>query len=226
MELKYYLNVLLRRWPVIVILPFIVAIVGGFQLANRTETYTAIARLSVIRSPDAPIPDEFQFDEYYNYQASEFAIDDLVEVVRGNVFADGVANQLAESGESGPVRGLIGSSRQHRVITISVAHNDPQHAVRVAQAAIEELEENALQYLAHREDGSPVEVRPVEIPGGASGDGDRARMIYILSIVVAFGFGVLLALLVDYVDDRLFDRDLTARALNAEYLVTVARSRK
>lgn len=227
MELKYYAQILQRRWFVIVLLPLLVLVIGGIQYANRTETYTATARLSVIRSPDATIPDEFQFDEYYNYLASEFAIDDLVEIVKGNVFADGVGRLLAEEGSEGPTHGLISATREHRIISITVSHDDPNHAVAVARAAAGELEENALSYLGHRQDTtSPVEIRPVDIPGGASGDGDRARLILILSVIVAFGFGVLLALLVDYFDDRIFDQDVAEIAMGTDFLATVSRSRE
>lgn len=98
MELKWYLQVLLRRWPAILILPLVVAAVAIYQDSTRTEQYSANARLSVVRLPDNQPVGDFRFDEYYNYLASEFKIDDLVETVRGNVFAEAVAARMQASG--------------------------------------------------------------------------------------------------------------------------------
>lgn len=226
MELKFYLRILLRRWPIILILPLVVAIFGLIELATRTPEYGATARLSVVRSPDAPIPNEYQYDEYYNYLASEFAIDDLVEIVQGSVFAESVAARMTEAGNpatGGEVQGALSASREHRIISLNVTSPEAQRATDIATASLNELQENAIAYLSNQDEPMPIIARPIDVPAGAAPDTDRARLIVMLGVIVALGFGVLLALLVDYLDDRLFDEDSAEYAMDYPLLTTMPR---
>lgn len=224
MELKFYLKILLRRWPVILILPVIVGLFGALELATRTPEYSATARLSVVRSPDAQIPTEYQYDEYYNYLASEFAIDDLVEIVQGSVFSEAVANRLTEGGNpvtGGEVQGALSANREHRIITLSVASSESQRATDIAVASLTELQENAIAYLSNQDEPMPIIARPIEVPVGAAPDTNRAQLIVILAVIVALGFGVLLALLVDYLDDRFFDEESVEHAIDSPLLASM-----
>jgi capsular polysaccharide biosynthesis protein len=224
LELKWYLQVLLRRWPAILILPLIVAAVAVYQDSTRTEQYSANARLSVIRLPDNQPVGDFRFDEYYNYLASEFKIDDLVETVRGNVFAEAVAARMQASGMdvgSGDVQGSLSSDRQHRILSLTVTTTDPERTLAISRAAIEELEANPETYLDVLSDGAGASVRAIQIPHGAGEDSARARLILILMVLVALGAGVLLAFVVDYLDDTLYEADAVAAELGLPVIAAV-----
>src|SRR6185437_5725106 len=91
-ELKTYLSILWRRWYIVVLVPLIVLVGVVYQSRNSKLTYSAQARVSVVRSSEEPQQTQyFQYDGYYQYLASEYALDDLVQVVQGNVFASDVA---------------------------------------------------------------------------------------------------------------------------------------
>ena len=48
----------------------------------------------MLTPPQANDPNFYTYANYYNFLATEYAIDDLVEVVNGNVFADAVTQTL------------------------------------------------------------------------------------------------------------------------------------
>lgn len=227
MELKWYLQVLWRRWPAVLILPLAVALVAVYQDITRTDEYSANARLSVVRIPD-PAPEEFRYDEYYNYLASEFKIDDLVETVRGNVFAASVAERMTAAGNpisAGEVQGSLASDRQHRILSITATTPDPERTLAISRAVVEELESDPGLYLDMPADAAGASVRAVQVPDSAGPDTARARMILMLSVLVALGMGVLLAFLVDYLDDTLYDADGTSDATKLPVLAEIPAER-
>lgn len=229
MELKHYLRVLLRRWPALVVLPLLAVVLAVVQEAARDPRYSTQARATVIREPETPPAGEFDYDRYYNYLASEFAIDDLVEAVRGNVFAAAVAERLRAEGVeigAGEVQGAIAADRMHRVLTMNVSSGDAARAEQIARAATAELQASAFEYLGIEGVGSPAVVNIVQEPGAASEDTGRARLLLALQIVAALGAGVLLAFLVDYLDDTLYDGESAAAALALPELASVPAERR
>ena len=108
MELKHYLRILGLRWRVVLLPVLLVLAVVIIQEFARPPSYATELRASVIRDLDTPPSDDYGYDGYYNYLASEFAIDDLVEALRGNVFSEAVAQRMSAAGETtseGDVRG-------------------------------------------------------------------------------------------------------------------------
>lgn len=229
MELKWYLQVLLRRWPALVILPLVVGMLALYQDMTRTEEYSANARLSVVRLPDSQPVEDFRYDEYYNYLASEFKIDDLVETVRGNVFAEAVANRMNAAGmnaSTGEVQGSLSSDRQHRILSLTVTTTDPERTLAISRAAVEELESNPEIYLDVLSEGAGASVRAIQIPHGAGEDSARARLILALMVMVALGAGVLLAFVVDYLDDTLYEAETVSAATGLPVVATVPAERR
>jgi capsular polysaccharide biosynthesis protein len=227
LELKAYVSILRRRWPIVLLLPLIVGLGAIFQEVSRDPVYSTQLRASVIRQPEVPPAGEFDYDRYYNYLASEFAIDDLVEAVRGNVFAEAVASRLpAESGiGAGNVQGVLASERQHRVLTITASSGNKQEAEQIAQAAMVELQEHAFDYLGIEGIGSSAVVGIIQTPGAAGPDTGRARLLLALQVIAALGAAVLLAFFVDYLDDTFYDADSAAHVLRVPHLASVPAER-
>lgn len=224
MELKWYLQVLWRRWPLLVALPLLVGLIAVYQESTRTEQYSANARLSVVRLPGSEPVEDFRYDEYYNYLASEFKIDDLVETVGGNVFARAVAERLNAQGfdvSTGEVQSALTSDRQHRILSITATTTDPERTLAITMAAVEELESNPEMYLDVVSDDAGASVRAIQIPQGASEESGRAQLILAMTVLVALGAGVLLAFLLDYLDDTLYDGATAADALDLPVVATV-----
>lgn len=228
MELKWYLQVLWRRWPAVVILPLLVAAFAIYQDTTRTEQYSANARLAVVRMPDGEPTGDFRYDEYYNFLTSEFNIDDLVETVRGNVFARAVAERMNDAGidiGAGEVQGAIASDRQHRILSVTTSTSDPERTLAISQGVVEELEARPELYVDVHTEGAGASVRAIQIPEGASPDSTRAQLMLALMVMVSVGAGVLLAFVVDYLDDTLYEAETTAAVLDLPVLAHVPTER-
>jgi capsular polysaccharide biosynthesis protein len=224
MELKTYVQIIKRRWPAVVVLPLLVAMLAIWQETTRDATYSTEVRAAVVRVRD-PLPlNQYGFDDYYNYVSSEFAIDDLVEAVRGNVFAQAVAERATAAGTSidaSEAQSMIAADRVHRIISVHVTSHDPARARAVAEAASAELDTNAYSYIGVESDAEGSSVNIIQRPGNASPDTARERLLLALEILAALGFGVLLAFLVDYIDDTLYDAESTTAALRLPNLASV-----
>lgn len=227
MELKTYFNALLRRWPIVVALPLLALVFGVYQEATRTPTWTTDVQARVLFDSTSPPTDDFDFNRFYQFGSTEYAIDDLVEVLHGNVFAEGVAERLSDpTVTTTDVEQALGMERRHRVLTITVTAGDHDRAVNIASAAATELEENASALLGLNQIESEALIEIVDRPVDAMSDAARARLLIILQVLAAAGAGVILAFLIDYLDDTLYDRDSVAAALRLPHLASVPSERR
>jgi capsular polysaccharide biosynthesis protein len=230
LELKHYLTILARRWMFVVTVPAIVALVIMYQMLTAEAGYTASASLAVTRAPQQEGIDDFRFNEYYLYLASEFAVDDLVEVVRGNVFALDVSETLSEDFgvevSPGEIQRSIESNRQHRILTLDVQSHDPDRAVLIAQGAAHRLQHDAARYFGFDNEQRGVVVSAVQLPEGAASSQNRDRMIWLLQFLVAGFAGVLLAFLYDYFDDTLHSEEMVREALDTDVLASIPAGRR
>lgn len=219
MELKDYLAVLWRRWYLVVLVPILV--LGGvlYQAANAHPTYTATTRLAVVRQPepDPTTAPYFRYDDYYTYLASEYLLDDLVEVIRGNVFAGDVAQTIASTDgvqiSPGEIQADVTSARINRILTVQVTSTDPSRAVMIAQAAGKTLEQKAGSYFGYNSATQKAIVNTVQTADGAAPNTHRTQLLEALQVVVGLFAGVLIAYLVEYLDDRLRSPDTVTAAL-------------
>ena len=227
MELKVYLQALRRRWPILVALPLLVGLLAAFQEVSRDATYVTDAKLRVISEQLEGEFTDYPVDD--NFIASEYAIDDLVEAVRGNVFSAAVAERVRSAGidiGSEEVQSAISSEREHRVLNVTVRSGDPERAEAIAREATAELEAGAFEYIGLPSPDAGSIVRVIDQPGEAGPDTSRARLLLLLQVVAAAGAAVLLAFLVDYLDDTLHDGEATAATLGLPHLATVPAERQ
>jgi len=218
-ELKDYLIVLVRRWYVVVLVP--VLVLGGvlYQAAHSHPSYTASTRLSVVRQPepDPTTAPYFRYDDYYTYLASEYLLDDLVEVIRGNVFAGDVARTIAATNNlqvsPGEIQGDITGNRINRILTVSVTSTDPSRAVLIARAAGKTLEQKAGSYFGYSGPTQGAVVTTVQTADGAAPNTHRTQLLEALQVAVGVFAGVLIAYFIEYLDDRLRSPDTVTAAL-------------
>ncbi|HMM42841.1 MAG TPA: hypothetical protein PKA95_13150 [Thermomicrobiales bacterium] len=224
MELSVYLRALRRRWPIVVGIPLAALLVALVQLAMWEPTYTTTVRARVIYQDNQPPTNDYEYGGFYTFGASEYNIDDLVEVVRGNVFAQAVADRLASGGVSasaGEVAQAIASDRTHRILTVQVSSSDQTRAVDLARAVAEELELDATAYLGLDALESTALIDIIERPNGAAPNTTRTMLLLALEVLAGIGAGVLIAFLVDYLDDTLRDSETLAATLGVPHLATV-----
>ncbi|MBX5445141.1 hypothetical protein [Sphaerobacter sp.] len=227
MELKEYLVILRRRWYFVVVVPLLVLAGVIYQASQATTSYTATVRMAVARTPDVPPPQDnvFRYDQYYAYLASEYLIDDLVEVVRGNVFAGDVSRMLMASDgievSPGEIQGALASERINRILTIRITSGDPNRAVAIAQAAAATLEEKAGSYFNFPNASDIVSVTPVQVPDYAVANSQRQQLMLALQVIVGLFAGVVIAFLVDYLDDTLRSPETVSAALGLPVIGTI-----
>ncbi|MDI3339326.1 MAG: hypothetical protein QJR03_02215 [Sphaerobacter sp.] len=232
MELVDYLSVLRRRWPFVVVVPLLVLAAVLYQASQAPTTYTATVRLAVTRAPEpAPAdPAFFRYDGYYAYLSSEYLLDDLVEVVRGNVFANDVSRMLVASDGAdvspGEIQGSISSERINRILSIHVTSRDPDRAVMLARAAGATLEQKAAEYFNFPDAQTAAIVAPVELPETAVANTQRQLLLLALQVIVGLFAGLLIAFLVDYLDDTLRSPEMVAAALDLPVIGTIPNERR
>ena len=148
-------------------LPLIVGLLAVWQETTRDATYSTEVRAAVVRVRDPPPTNEYGFDDYYNYVSSEFAIDDLVEAVRGNVFAQAVASASKRRAWRSTPAKCRACWRRTAYIASSwcIDVHDPDRAQAVAQAASAELDTNAYSYIGVESDAEGSSVNIIQRPG-------------------------------------------------------------
>ncbi len=230
MELRDYLAVLLRRWWLVALVPVLVLAVTLYQSARASTTYTATARLAVTRLPEEDPSPTFKYDEYYNFLASEYILDDFVEIVRGNVFASDVAKTIAADRgvqvSPGEVQGAISASRVHRILTIDATSATPERAEIIAQAAAKTLEEKGTSYYGFDSPQRSAVIHTIQQPSGAAPNTSRQEVLLALEVLSGLFAGVLLAFIVDYFDDTLRTPEMVSAALGVPVVARVPDGRE
>lgn len=229
MELKHYLSILRRRWIPLIAVPAIVAVFVVVQAFGSDPAHTASAQMTVTREPQQIGIDDFRYNEYYLFLASEFLVDDLVEVVHGNVFAEDVHQRLLDAHgidiPSGEIQVSIEADRQHRILTMHVTTPEPDRSVLIAQEAANQLSEDATRYFGFEDNERGALVRPVQVPEAAFEAGGRDQIFWVLQILIAVFAGVLLAFFLDYMDDSLHTSEMVENSLDLGVIAEVPRGR-
>jgi capsular polysaccharide biosynthesis protein len=228
-ELTHYYAILRRRWMPLVLVPLLVAIIVAGQVLLSQPSYVASAQFTVTRAPQQADLDEFRYNEYYLFLASEFMVDDLVEIVRGNVFATDVHHRVMEDfGLDVPVDEVqmaMSSERVHRILTIDIAHEDEDVTVAIAQSAANQLNENAAGYFGFEGDERRAVVQAIEFPDAAAPDLSRAQIFWVLQLAMALFGGLMIAIFLEYIDDRLHGAESVEYSLGLDVIGEVPRGK-
>ena len=248
MELRQYLAILWRRWPVIALIVGLAAVFSAVTLLTTPRTYTATVRLLVRQeaSPDTQ-PPYFNYDRYYNWLSNEFLSDDYALIVTSRAFAERVA-QLLQANPKNPdgtprygfdtsaisadaVMGTLSADRKHRVLTITVNSGNPGRADAIANAAGDVLTNQTLNKAA-APSLTQVQIQD-EVQFGLL-DRSSANLVAssrnraIIDAAVRLGLGIVaalaLAFLIEYFDDRLRDGAEAERLTGVPVLGSIPRT--
>jgi capsular polysaccharide biosynthesis protein len=212
MELRNYARIVWRSWPLVLGLPLLVAVLTvalAFLLPSR---YTITAAVLVtqrpigVREDQITLPDENNFN---SWAASEFVVDDLLQVVETRRFADDIAAWLqAQHGvalDPERIQAGLEAERRHRMLYLHATADSVDYPRLIALGAIAMLRENGLKYW-EREESTTLEVSELEIPEEAEPEQGLAGLLLnvalrsILALVLAVG----LAFLRHYLDRSLY----------------------
>lgn len=91
----------------------------------------------------------------------------------------------------------------------------------IAQAAASTLEEKAGSYFNFPNASDIVSVTPVQVPEHAAANSQRQQLILVLQVVIGLFAGVLIAFLVDYLDNTLRSPETVSAALDLPVIGTI-----
>jgi capsular polysaccharide biosynthesis protein len=214
-----YARILLRRWW-LVILPAIL-IVAVTVLTTRPAppvTYQVTMSFGAGFAPEPIRPDAYNFDRHYNWLASEYTAQGFSFIISKGVFADNVVKRLATKGITlgAPLGGSIRSEVRSSVFVVTLAWPEAQQAEQIAQAIVDELNDN---YLAYWPQLTGIEESPVKLmdPIAAVPVAPPLRDRFDLPVRIALGLiaGAALALAWHFFDPAVRERrELERMGLN------------
>ncbi len=201
MELREYWEILWRRWWVIVAVTVLAALSSvAFSWQLAPPPFKATIRLAVKPQIGAPTEKFYNYDEYYAYVASEYLVDDVINVIESPAFQNDLRAKL--QGQLAGGIGAIEGKKAHRVMTVGVTTASSADALRAAQEIGTLLSEQGSKYFANISAQNPV-VTIVDPPSAIQLGESRRAPDLILRVVLGLLVGIGLAFLLDYLSDTI-----------------------
>jgi capsular polysaccharide biosynthesis protein len=203
MELRHYWRILWRRRLLLAVVLTVGLVASVYSYLSAPRLYSATAKVVIHQIPSPVSSLYYDYDRYYNWLASEYLIDDITQIVRGNVFLSDVvkqpwAQQLGLSPDA--LAGAVAVERTHRILTISATWNDAAVAVQLANGIADNLAANRMKYFG-RSGTDDAAVAVVQRAEGASENALRKVLELAIKVVGVVVLGVGVAMLADYLDD-------------------------
>jgi hypothetical protein len=220
-RLPRFWAVVRRRWPVLVILPLLALALAGYNYKNAAKSYIAVGEATVSDlSPQPPVPQGYA--NYYRDLASEAASDDLVRVVPGSVFSQAVTKRLQAQGQNyslDEVQKSLTASRVFRALTVNATSSDPNRALAIDHAALDELAENGPSYFPNR----PVALSIINFPADAAAKSLKSGVLAAGTFLAGLLAAAAIALIVELFDTRLHDEREIEDQLGVPVVGTIPR---
>lgn len=213
MELDSYLVIIRRRWWAPVLLIALVAVLTLLTYRPAPPVYQASIRFTIGVSADRNVQGVDPL--LTSYQASEYIRDDFVEILHSEMFAADVNSNLQGTNLVIDKNAISGSvEKQHRIMSMAITWSDEKQASIIANAAAKALEtQNAKYFKQLGSEGASVTI--IDGPDvGLVPPSLRERLDLPIRLVLALAAGLMLAFLIDYLDDTVRDaRELEAMGL-------------
>jgi capsular polysaccharide biosynthesis protein len=209
MELRLYWQVFKRRWLLLLIPAAVVLAVGLATYRTPPPAYNVGVRFIVGQSPAAGA-DRVDEQRYYNWLTSEYIVNGLTDWVRGLNFAEAVSQELTAQGldiPPGVIQGSIAPDNVRSLLQISMTFGDADTLTAMMNAVAKVIIEQNAAGLPQLGGETAVIVQldqPIvnQIPAGL-----RSQLDLPFRILLALGAGIGLALLVEYLDPTIRERD-------------------
>jgi capsular polysaccharide biosynthesis protein len=212
MELRHYWKLFKRRW-LLVVLPVVVVLAVGLATYQPASPVYNVGVRFLVSQPPSEGADTADEQRYYNWLASEYIVNGLTDWVKGGMFATAVSQELADQGTDvppGAIQGSLAADNARSMLTISLTYGDGEVLAAMMDAVAKVLQEqNSVLPQLDGETAVLVQLdQPVvnQIPAGI-----RSQLDLPLRILLALGAGVGLALLVEYLDPTIRERDELAQ---------------
>ncbi len=207
MELRQYWQLLMRRWLLVVIPAAVVLAVGLVTYQPPPQAYNVGVRFLVAQPPDTAAL-TIQEERYYNWLASEYIVNGLTDWVQGRAFATAVSTQLATNSIDVPAGAIqIAADNARSMLTLSISYGNAETLTAIMEATIAVLVRQNGEALPQLGGETAVIVPLDEAIVVPLSPGIRSQLDLPLRIVLAVGAGVGLALLAEYLDPTVRDRE-------------------
>lgn len=234
MELRQLWSVIVRRWWLIALPALVAALLTLPMLGNVISppvTYNAAVRFTVSQPPgeagvtgSAPLGGTFEDDSYIPWLASEYVVVNLAGWMRTQSFAREVAGVLAAQGlnlEPAAIQGAISSDAVRSMMTLYLSWPDAAQLERIAQAAIQALQERHQAYWPQLAAARAV-VTALDSPKAAPAATSLAdRLAPLFRILIGLAAGLGLAFLAEYLDTGIRTRQEAESTLTLPVLAEI-----
>lgn len=224
MELRHYLRIIQRSWPLVVGLPVLVALLTLALALLLPQRYVITTAVMVTQRPIASgatpqtiLPDQNNLN---SWAASEYVDDDILQLVATRRFADDIAAWLQSNYklrlDPERINKGLKAERKHRTIYVQVTADLPDQARLIAQGAVAMFAQKGLEYWG-RADTTRLAVSLVDMPDKAKPARGLVRLAVdvFLRTLLALLLGIGLAFLRHYLDLSLRTRgDVEALGFN------------
>ena len=208
MELLMVWRFLLRRWWIIALPTLIVALLVAPQLITNEQVASG-GFVTVFRYSAAQQDSNYDVRDG-DYQdvwlASEFVVNAFTDWIKTSSFRNELANVLNDETLNTGAIG-IATDNDRSIGIVELRYSDGESLADIANAAIVVLQERNNAYFPHLGE-SPAEVTIIDAPvvqpvPPALGN----RLDPLIRVALAFMVGFALAILVEYLDQRIFYAD-------------------
>jgi capsular polysaccharide biosynthesis protein len=205
----------------------LVVVAAASLLTSQTPppTYSTTMRFTVGVKPQE-IPDQYTYDSYYAWLASEYLADDMSAIVSSGAFAADVNRRLADMGSAvqispGSIGGVTIAEKQHRLLRLNVNWGNAAELADIATAIVTAMEEDSPKYLTQLGTaGALINVIDEPSPPAAIPASLTQRLNLPVRLLLALAAGLALTFFLDYLDDSIRGRpDL--EAMNVAVLAEV-----
>lgn len=208
MPLYAYVALVRRRWPLVVLLPLVVAALSLASALNQPTMYATTAQLLVTIEPPTNAASALPaFDENATWITTEYLLDDIPAVIGSTLFAQDVSTLLATAGyplDLGAIRGGLRPEVTHRSLRLTATAATPEAAAALVRSAVTALEQGGLRYWGRRAEGGLLVVQ-LDPPSPAAPVGSLRDLVVNVGLrtALALAAGLGLAVAAHALDDRL-----------------------
>lgn len=212
MELKQYWQIIWKRAWIPALLLVVVA--GASWLTSQTPppTYSTSMRFTVRVEPQL-LANQYTYEGYYGWLASEYLADDLTAIVSSQAFAEDVNRHLAEMGSTvaippGLITGVTFAEKLHRVLRVTINWGNETELAEIARAVVAAMEQDSAKYLTQLNAPGSAVIKVIDPPSlpAANPPSLTQRLNLPVRLLLALAAGLALTFLLDYLDDSVRSR--------------------
>ncbi len=214
MQLRYYFSLLLRYWAIILVLPILASGISLYNQLQQPNRYAASAHLMITQTPHpqdmiVPFPD---FNLVSSWQSSEYIVDDMPQVVDSITLATDVQAWLKPKGydvSPSAIQAALRAQTFHRSVALFVETDSPDLARAMLEGAIASLQANGLAYWdrdvpTNGNGGLSIAILNPPTDGAPMHSNRQMLTNVALRGGLALGVAIGIALLLHYLDDKLY----------------------